>query len=234
MDEWTDIPLDLSALQRLLDNIAPKWYVANLPAATIEPAPSMTTALCYALLIDEDHLCLQVKCLFLEPDMRTAEVIDVWLQKHGYSHKCYLSWISTYGSKIDGLFFWIASLTCEQHINLIYANGIWSMRRSGILNLMDPSIAITIGGYLVAMSEVGDKLKKKDESIQNSFTDPRLEAGAFVLSLAVLNQPVKDLQSRCDEIGLVPFGELALLHVLIAEFARTPQETYRETLVAWL
>ena len=76
MDEWMDIPLDLSAVQRLLDDIAPKWCAANLPAATMEPAPSLTTALYYALSIDEDHLCLQVKWLFMEPDRRIADAID--------------------------------------------------------------------------------------------------------------------------------------------------------------
>ncbi len=99
---------------------------------------------------------------------------------------------------------------------------------------MDPSIVITIGGYLVALSVAGDKLKKTDEPIQNVFKDPGLHAEAFVPSPTIFNQPVKDLQSRCNEIGLVPFGEPALLHILMAEFARTPPETYRETLVAWL
>ncbi len=193
MADWTDIPLDLSTVQRLLDDIAPKWCAANLAAATTEPAPSLTTALCYALLIDEDHLHLQVKWLFMEPDRRTADAIDIWLQKYGLSHKHYLSWISTRGSKIDGLFLWMASLTCKKHINLLHTNRIWSTRKSGIPDLMDPSIAITIGSYLVALSTTGDKLEKVDEPNLSVFIDLGLHADAFVPSPTVLNQPMKDL-----------------------------------------
>ncbi len=125
-------------------------------------------------------------------------------------------------------------MTCEEHINLLYTNGIWSTRKSSIPDLIDPSIAITIGGYLVALSTTGDKLKKVDKPDLSVFMDLGLHADAFVPSPTVLNQPVKDLQSRCDEIGLVPFSEPTPLHVLMAEFARTPPEVYRRTLVAWL
>ena len=218
--EWTDIPLNLSAIQCLLENVALKWCAANLPVTTVEPAPTLIIAVCYALGLDEAQLCLMVKRLFLDPTHQVAGAIEHWLQSNALSHKKYLSWILNLGSKIDGLFLWLASLAAGIHLNIIHSNGVWTTR-TGIPNLQDLSVAITLGGFLVVTEVLVNTLKKKMKDCDsNVFLDHMQVYQNFVLSPVVLNQPVQDLQSQCDEIGLVPFGEAMPLHVLLAEFAR--------------
>ncbi len=77
MDDWMDIPLDLGAVQQLLDDIAPKWCAVNLPATSVEPVPTLVTALCYALSMDKDQLRLKVKYMFLEPNQRVAAASEI-------------------------------------------------------------------------------------------------------------------------------------------------------------
>ena len=194
--EWTDIPLDLSVIQCLLNDVALKWCAVNLPAATVEPAPTLTTAVCYALGLDETQLCLMVKRLFLDPTHQVANAVEHWLQSNVLSHKKYLFWISNLGSKIDRLFLWLASLAADIHLNIIHSNGVWTTRKTGIPNLQDPSVAITLGGFLVATEVVDGTLKKKMKDCNsNVFLDPRHVYQNFVPSPVVLNQPVQDLQS---------------------------------------
>ncbi len=129
----------------------------------------------------------------------------------------------------------MASLVCEAHVNLIHANGIWTTRCTGVPDLHDPAIAITIGGFLVACMTEGDKaMKKKQDLSQSPFQDPIVHYKDFVPSPAVLNQLVKNLKEQCDEIGLVTFGELLPLHVLLAEFAHLPIAQYRPLLISWI
>ena len=233
--EWTDIPLDLSVIQCLLDDLALKWCAANLPMTTMEPAPTLMTAVCYALGLDEAQLHLMVKRLSLETTHQVASAVEHWLQNNALSHKKYLSWILNLGSKIDGLFLWLASLAVGIYLNIIHSNGVWTTRRTGIPNLQDLSVAITLGGFLVATEVQVDFMKEKVKvGDSNIFLDPIQVYQNFVPSPVVLNQPVQDLQLRCDEIGLVPFGEAMPLHVLLAEFARFHVSEYHAQLVAWL
>ena len=157
------------------------------------------------------------------------------MQNYGHTCKHYLTWISNLGSKIDGMFLWMASLVCERHVNLIHANGIWTTRHTGVLDLCDPAIAITIGGFLVALVYESEKTQKKIQDLpQSPFKDPKVNCRAFVPSPAVLNQPVKKLKEWCDEIGLVTFGESSPLHALLAEFAYLPIGSYRPLLISWI
>ena len=65
-----------------------------------------------------------------------------------------------------------------------------------IPNLQNPSVAITLGGFLVATEVVDGTLKKKMKDCDsNVFLDPRHVYQNFVPSPVVLNQPVQDLQS---------------------------------------
>ena len=186
------------------------------------------------LALDETQLCLMVKKLFLNPSHQVASTAELWLRNNNLMHKKYLTWISNLGSKIDRMLLWLASLTTRTHLNIIHVNGVWTTRMAGIPDLQDPSIAVTLGGFLVVTEAATDAKKKKKIDNLDNFSDPRQVCQNFVPSPIVLNQLVQDLQSQCDDIGLVPFGESTPLYVLLAEFVRLSIAEYHPQLVAWL
>lgn len=47
---------------------------------------------------------------------------------------------------------------------------------------------------------------------------------SFVPSPSLLNQPVKDVQEKCEEVGIVPFGMAVPLQDLLADVLQLPHE----------
>ncbi len=71
-------------------------------------------------------------------------VVNAWLLKEGITFSQYLMHVSTEGTEADGLFVWLATKACAEHINLVHGNGIWTTRASGILDLQDAVIVLTL------------------------------------------------------------------------------------------
>ena len=109
-------------------------------------------------------------------------------------------------------------------------------------NLQDPVVVLTLGAVLVAPSAVGDGCKKEKPvqvdhlfyvTIQN-MPAPDMILERFAVVPDVLNKPVKNIQEKCEEIGLVLFGEEAPLNVLLAELLCILYDQYQLLLVEWL
>ncbi len=63
---------------------------------------------------------------------------------------------------------------------------------------------------------------------------PNMILDRFAVVPDVLNKPVKNVQEKCEEIGLILFGEEVALTVLLAELLHIPHDQYRLLLVEWL
>ena len=66
------------------------------------------------------------------------------------------------------------------------------------------------------------------------FSDPLDNLDHFVPSLPNLNHPVKSLEDKCNEIGLITFGEPVPLQELLADLVQLPSVSYRLSLMSWL
>ena len=188
-------------------------------------------------LIEADlHLC--VKQSLRSDSRKVQEILQTWLQQTSLTKARYLTAVSNLGSAPDGLFLWLIAQCLGIHLNLIHANGIWTMRRDTILDLHDPVIVFALGHFM-AMQEVGAKdpnADKKADSMEVDlhFGDPWQVLDNFVPSPPKLNRPVHDLSACCDEVGLVPFGEPEHLQDLLADLVQVPQGEYRQSFVTWL
>ena len=203
LNEWMDIPVQLQAFQRLLADTALAWCSDNLPTTALEPASTLPVALAQGFDTMEPLLRLSMKCLLLELDPESALVVNVWFQKQGLSLPQYLSCVSTVESEVDSLFVWLCARVYDQHLNIIHGNRIWCTRHLCIPNLEDIVIILILGSYLASPPvSVVNKCPKSGVKwgLQNFFDQ-------WVLSPFVLNCPIRDVSTRCDEIGLMQTGD---------------------------
>ncbi len=73
--------------------------------------------LAFSLYTSEPLLCLVIKRLLLDPDEMVSTVVNTWLLREGKSFLQYLSCVSMEGTEADGLFMWLASKACAEHVN---------------------------------------------------------------------------------------------------------------------
>ena len=73
----------------------------------------------------------------------------------------YLTRVSTEGTEADGLFVWLVTKACAEHINLVHGNGIWTTRASGIPDLQDAIIVLTLESFLASLSVQAAKSASK-------------------------------------------------------------------------
>ncbi len=231
-------PLHLGVLQQLLDDVTPHWCEHNLPSSDLEVAPTLMSALMRATGHLEADLHLCVKWSLMSDSRKVQGALQTWLQQTSLTKARYLATVSNLGSALDGLFLWLIAQCLGIHLNLIHANGIWTMRRSTIPDLWDPVIVFALG-YFMAMPEVGvpdpDTDKKVDSlEVDLHFGDLWQVLDNFVPSPPKLNRPVQDLSACCDEVGLVPFGEPTCIQDLLADLVPLPQSEYQQSFVTWL
>ncbi len=105
-------------------------------------------------------------------------------------------------------------------------------------NLQDPVIVLTLSAVLAAPSVVGDgQEKEKSEQFYDAIQNmpaPDAILDRFAVVPDVLNKLVKNIQEKCEEIGLALFGEEVALTVLLAKLLRIPHDQYWLLLVEWL
>ncbi len=194
-------PVQHTIFQQLLPDIAPRWCHNNLPTTGLESKDSFIHVLSYALNMSELLLHLTVKRFLLDLGRLVAVVVDAWLLQEGLTMLQYLSCVSIEGSQIDGLFLWLASHACQEHLNLVHGNGVWTTRTTGMPDLHDVVIVLTLDKFLASPHVcVVQQLSKS--AVKWGLPDSW--ASDFVQTPCVLNSPICDLDLHLAEIGLVP------------------------------
>ncbi len=238
MDEYTTQKLYLKILQRLLDDVTLQWCDHNLLAPFLEYAETLMSTLEVAFGATEVDMRLQVKRVLLNLTPKVDVALGDWLQQTGLSCMRYLALVSNIGSPPDGLFICLLVQCLGTHVNLIHSNGIWSIHRSGILDIRDPAIVFMIDHFL-AMPEVldiTDKLTqvKPGKAVDYRFCGPAEVIVNFVPHPPNLNWPVKNIADKCEEIDLVTFGEPVPFQELLADMAKMKRDEYCVLLMQWL
>ncbi len=94
---------------------------------------------------------------------------------------------------IDGLFLWLSVHTCQQHINIVYPGGIWTLRQSEIVVLTNATITLVVNCFLLSLKM--EQFSVQDDSFFiKPLSDPYLIQDNFVIMPHVLNKPVCDIQ----------------------------------------
>ncbi len=152
-------------------------------------------------------------------------LVDLWLQQKGLVLSLYLSVCSNVGTWIDGLFLWLSSFALRTHINVVHRDGIWTMHCMAIPDLQDLTMVFILGYYMATSGSPSTKSSKK---LTHNWLEYQDSLPHMVPYPCVLNKPVVDLISSCDEIGLEPEGELLPLSDVLSQIAG---EKYHDDLV---
>ncbi len=143
-----------------------------------------------------------------EAHTEIAETIDSWLLCTKTSRAQYMTKVVNRKSVVDGLFTWMAAVSQNCHLNILYMTGIWTTRCSEITVLTDPTVVYIVCCFLAmpAMWLVLDKDKSTDSEYFTPYVAPVENQHKFITIPLVLNDPVIDIVSWLNEIGLKGLG----------------------------
>ncbi len=170
---------------------------------------------------------------FDKPDFAVHTTIADWLNVRGLSRYQYARSISSSKAKADSLFVWLAVQCAKQHLNLMYASGIWTLHKSEYMVMTDPTIVLLISGFLsVTKMSIAELL---DDSVYLAQFKNLLETQPqYVTVPQVLNKPVLDLGSQLEEIGMNVCGEHVPLHHIMARLFNCALDMLWQQLWQWV
>ena len=142
------------------------------------------------------------------------------------------SWLITplWEAKLS-LFVWLASIMTHFHLNCVHDNGIWMSHTSKAPDLRDTLLVITETHFLAVTSQTRCLTKME---IHDGFCNPDDTCARFTYKPFILWHPVKDVKSRCSDIGITTIGSPHPMQHLLVELCGLPTIQYRIHLVAWL
>ena len=99
-------------------------------------------------------------------------------------------------SAVDGLFAWLSTVSQNCHLNIVHAKGIWTLRKSDIIVLTDPTVVFVVHCFIASPAmHLNNPSKDLDLDLDfvTPFLDPWDTENSFVMILQVLNDPVHDI-----------------------------------------
>ncbi len=120
---------------------------------------------------------------------------------------------------MDGLFVWLASVVTRFHLNCVHDNSIWTSHAFETPDLWDVLLVITETHFLAVKSQTQWLTKME---IHDRFCDPDVTSARFTCRPFVLCYPVKDMASRCANIGITTMGTPRPAQHLLAELCGLP------------
>ncbi len=79
--------------------------------------------------------------------------IEHWLDaSENLSMSVLLTSYSMRGTKVDGLFLWLASISLQTYVNFAHESGAWTTHSSDVINCMDAMIVFGDEVFLIATS----------------------------------------------------------------------------------
>ncbi len=174
--------------------------------------------------------------LLYESYMDMARVVDMQLLDAGITCKQYLSWVVNHGLAVDGLFVWLATNLMKQHINIIHATGIWTMRASELVIMTNAALVFIMDCFLIVRKMHLDSVKGSESN--SEYIRPFVAAceteGYFVQIPQVLNNPVKDCCEKAIDAGLELVGLSKPIQDLLVDQLSCSVEDYCESLISWM
>ncbi len=176
--------------------------VRYLPERAIDSYPDLLGALSVAFGIQPDDLHVCVCNMFTSMDREVQTAVENWLISYSIMRKQYLHFVVNRRKPIDGLFLWLSVHTMRQHINVLHASGIWTLRCSDITILTDASLALILNCCLVTKYMTREEIQKRDDEYTEQLCDPHQCLQNYVHMPWILNDPVKNIRECMDKIGL--------------------------------
>ncbi len=171
--------------------------------------------------------------MFLQDDRAVQVPIEQWLMNQGVMRKEYLHHIVNRKSVVDGLFLWLSVHACQQHLNVLHPREIWTSRRSEIVVLMDATITLVVGCFLLSLKM--ECFSAKDDSFYiKPLHDLCLVQDSFMVMLCTLNKPAMDVQGHLDETGLYVTSPPMLLQEILASLMECSVVDFYEQICRWL
>ncbi len=197
------MPLHITSFQRFNVNSAMNACHCYLPEQVINSTGDLLGAVCGALGINPDVLRTLVRDKVLEPDCEIQTAVENWLICYGITKKQYLNFIINRHKPIDGLFVWLVVHATKSHLNILHASGVWTSCHSNITVLTDASsIVLVVNCTLHIGKMTREAIKKHNDKFVEMLCDPRPTLADFASLPRILNNPVKDIPDRMEEIGL--------------------------------
>ena len=231
----TLIHLDLTA--RIMPDAAPALCHCLLPDRWFSSSSMLVEALCSALEIDEDKLRMDVKRVLYEAHMDVSKVMDSWLLATNTSCAQYMMKVVNCKSAVDGLFLWLSAVSQSCHINLLHTGGLWTTRESETVMITDLTIVYILRCFLSTPAmhlSTPDKNASTDSEYVAPFFNPLETEKAYITIPQVLNNPVHDMISRLDKVGLTSISTVKPLQCLLADSLQCPVDTFCTMMVNWL
>ena len=195
-----------------------------LPERKFYSSSLLVEALATALETTEDELRLSYPAI----------MVDTWLELHGISCPQYLYKVVNRKSTIDGLFVWLVAWSCQKHINIFHALGVWTSRECDIAVFTDAALVFVVHCFL-AVPAMRLTLSKRDLDSDPEYICPfKLPGAGYVTIPPVLNKPVHSSQQTLDNSGLVPLTEELHLEELFTQHLQCTLQVLREELVRWI
>ncbi len=175
-------PLHFAAVQ--------SWCDQHIPAQDIIFKDDLVQALCLALGISEHDLCIRVQEEFLNPKSFCYTTVQRWTELCEMSSLQLLTHYSTIGSKVDGLFVWLATVVMHTHLNFVHDNGVWTTCTMEKADMRDTLTVDTEKHFLATPTQNGRVTKVE---MYDGFNDPDDTKAQFVDCPIVLNHPVRNI-----------------------------------------
>ncbi len=127
---------------------------------------------------------------------------------------------------------WLASYAFSTHVNIIHGDCIWTTLGTAIPDFWNPAIIFVLRYYMVAPAcQLIGSPKKKSTQSSRGWLDYHELLPRFVLYPCVLNGLVKNIEDRCEDLGLQPENVPQPIQVLLEDIS---SQNYREDLILWI
>ena len=178
----------------------------------------------------EDELWLKVweQC---KTSAFTNVIVQWWVQCASLMGPQFLLRYSTRGMTVDGLFVWLGTVACKQHLNLVHSNGIWTTQSLENPDLYNTTVIFS-EHYFHSTQSLLPPLTKSE--MKGALCNPWDTALRFEPYPVVLNHPVRSVWEQYKEIDIIPIGPLQPIQCLLAQLFSLKPIKYRLMIVGWI
>ncbi len=160
--------------------------------------------------------------------------IESWLISHRIIRKEYLKHVVNRHLPIDGLFLWLAVWAAEQHVNVLHAGGIWTLRQCEIPVLTDATIVLVLGCFLTSPQMQLGCPKLEDNTYIKPLANAKMVQNRFVAIPRALNKPARNVTDRNEEVDMYATGPAMLIQDCLANILECTTSVYHEQICHWL